>query len=40
MLANLYNCRAEALRVGAPVRLIWERLSQDYNYPAFEPVDA
>lgn len=37
MLANLYNCAAEDLRAGLPVRLIWEKLSEDYNYPAFEP---
>lgn len=38
LLANLLNCRPEDLRVGMPVRLCWERLSDEINYPNFEPV--
>ena len=38
LLANLYHCEPAALRIGVPVRLIWERLDDQFNYPAFEPV--
>jgi hypothetical protein len=37
MLANLVNADIAGLRIGMPVRLTWERLSDDINYPAFEP---
>jgi uncharacterized OB-fold protein len=37
MLANLYNTDGVELSVGLPVRLIWETLSEDFEYPAFEP---
>jgi uncharacterized OB-fold protein len=37
-LANLYHCEPGALRIGMPVRLVWERLDDRFNYPAFEPV--
>lgn len=37
LLANLVNCRPEDVRIGMPVRLSWERLSEDINYPNFEP---
>jgi uncharacterized OB-fold protein len=37
ILANFYNCRPEMLRIGMPVRLVWERLDDKFNYPAFEP---
>ncbi len=37
MLVNLYNTDGVELSVGLPVRLIWETLSEDFEYPAFEP---
>lgn len=40
VLANLYNCQPETLRIGMPVRLFWERLDDKFNYPAFEPAAA
>jgi hypothetical protein len=40
LLANLLNCAPEAVRIGMPVRLCWERLSDDINYPSFEPAGA
>ncbi len=37
MLANLYNYDGVELRDGLPVKLIWETLSEEFEYPAFEP---
>jgi uncharacterized OB-fold protein len=37
LLANLYNCPDGALRIGMPVRLVWEDLDGKFKYPAFEP---
>ena len=37
MLVNLLNCRSEDVAIGMPVKLCWEKLSEDINYPAFEP---
>jgi uncharacterized protein len=38
LLANLVNCAPDKVRIGMPVRLCWERLSDDINQPCFEPV--
>ncbi len=38
MLCNLMNVKAGAVKIGMPVKLCWEKLSDDINYPAFEPV--
>ena len=38
MLCNLLNCEAAELHMGMRVHLVWERLSDQFNYPAFEPV--
>lgn len=37
VLCNLVNCDAEQLKIGMPMRLVWESLSAEINYPAFEP---
>ena len=37
MLCNLYNCGQENLKIGMPVKLLWEKLENGMNYPAFEP---
>lgn len=37
ILANLLNVRAEDVRIGMKVKLCWERLSEEFRYPAFEP---
>lgn len=37
VLANLYHCEPEKLRIGMPLRLVWERLDDRFNYPAFAP---
>jgi len=37
MLVNLINCDASKLKEGLPVNLAWERLSDDFNIPVFEP---
>jgi uncharacterized OB-fold protein len=34
---NLINCEASALSEGLPVKLSWEKLSDDFNGPVFEP---
>ena len=37
MLCNLFNVKAEDVKIGMPVKLYWEKLSDDINYPAFQP---
>lgn len=37
ILANVLNARAEDLRIGMRMKLVWERLSPEINYPAFTP---
>jgi uncharacterized protein len=37
MLANLVNYQGVELRDGLPVRLVWEALSDEFEYPQFEP---
>ena len=37
ILCNLMNVKAEDVKIGMPVKLGWEKLSDDINYPAFEP---
>lgn len=37
ILANLLNVNGGDVRIGMPVKLVWERLSDKFNYPAFEP---
>lgn len=37
ILANLLNVKPEDARIGMPVKLCWERLSEEISYPAFEP---
>jgi len=37
ILCNIHNCDPERVKIGTPVKLYWERLSGDINYPAFEP---
>ncbi len=36
ILCNLYNVKAEDVKIDMPVKLCWEKLSDDINYPAFE----
>lgn len=38
MLANIVNAEEADLRIGQPVKVVWERLSDEFEYPAFEPV--
>jgi hypothetical protein len=37
ILANVLHCKPEDVRIGLPVTVCWERLSDEVNYPAFEP---
>lgn len=37
ILANLFNVDPGQVTIGMPVKLMWERLSEKFNYPAFEP---
>lgn len=37
ILANLFNVKAEDVKIDMPVKLYWEKLSDDINYPAFQP---
>jgi uncharacterized protein len=37
IVCNLVNVKAEDVRIGMQVKLVWEKLSEDFNYPAFEP---
>lgn len=35
-IANVLNCNPEQLRIGARVKLAWDKLDGGHNYPAFE----
>jgi len=37
MLVNLLNCKSDDVKIGMKVKLCWEKLTDDVNYPAFEP---
>jgi len=37
MLVNLLNCKSNDVKIGMKVKLCWEKLTDDVNYPAFEP---
>lgn len=37
MVCNILNCPPEQVKIGMPVRLCWETLSDTISYPAFEP---
>lgn len=37
ILCNLMNVKAEDVKIDMPVKLCWEKLSDEINYPAFEP---
>jgi len=39
ILCNLYEVKAEDVKIGMPVVLQWERLSDDIQYPAFVPAN-
>ena len=35
-IGNVLNCAPEKLKIGARVKLAWDKLDGDTNYPAFE----
>lgn len=37
ILVNLFNVTPGEVKIGMPVKLMFERLSDKFNYPAFEP---
>jgi len=37
ILANIFNCKTDEVTIDMPVKLCWEKLSEEINYPAFEP---
>lgn len=37
ILCNLYNVKAADVKIDMPVKVCWEKLSEDIQYPAFEP---
>jgi uncharacterized OB-fold protein len=37
LIANLMHVKAPDVKIGMKVKLCWEKLSEDINYPAFEP---
>ena len=36
-LSNIVNCPIENIRIGMRVRVTWDRISPEFNYPVFEP---
>lgn len=36
IIGNVLHCRPEEVKIGARVRLAWDKLGEDVNYPAFE----
>ncbi len=37
MMAQLLNCPIERVRIGLPVRAVWEKLTDEISLPQFEP---
>lgn len=37
MMAQLLNCPIERVRIGLPVRVVWEKLTDEISLPQFEP---
>lgn len=37
MMARLLNCPIEQVRIGLPVRVVWEKLTDEISLPQFEP---
>jgi uncharacterized OB-fold protein len=37
LLADIINADPRAVRIGMPVTVAWEHLSDDIEYPAFTP---
>ncbi len=35
-IGNVLNCAPEEVKIGARVKLVWDSLNEDNNYPAFE----
>ncbi len=35
-IGNVLNCSPEDVKIGARVKLAWDKLNDDNNYPAFE----
>ena len=35
-IGNVLNCTPEQVKIGARVKLAWDKLNDDNNYPAFE----
>ena len=40
VMSNVVNCDPERVRIGDPVRLVWEPLTDGRNLPLFEPARA
>ena len=37
VMSNVVNCEPERVRIGDPVNLVWEKLTDGRNLPLFEP---
>lgn len=37
MMAQLLNCTIDRVRIGLPVRVVWEKLTDEISLPQFEP---
>lgn len=37
MMAQLLNCPIDRVRIGLPVRVVWEKLTDEISLPQFEP---
>ena len=37
MMARLLNCPIDRVRIGLPVRVVWEKLTDEISLPQFEP---
>jgi uncharacterized OB-fold protein len=37
MMAHLLNCPIERVRIGLPVRVVWEKVTDEISLPQFEP---
>jgi hypothetical protein len=40
ILSNIINCDPESVKIGMPVKVVFERISEEIVLPLFSPVDS
>ncbi len=37
IMTTIVNCEVDDIKIGMNLRLTWDEINEDYNYPVFEP---